>query len=425
MQESSTKPNVFTFATMVKACSVLADTETGRKLHARIEMLGFQSNLVVCTALIDMYGKSNNVDEARRIFDMMAYCNIISWTSMVVAYAQNAQSHDALRLFREFIQSMYYLQNHFMLASVVNACGSLEPICNTLYLNDSWSCKNGLGKLSLKLFKEMLERGIRPNGVTFVGVLHACSHSSLINVSLEHLNSMQRKHGIKHGIMPDVKHYMCAVDMLGCAGRLDEAYWLAKTIQAKPDDGAVLWGTLVATSITHGRLDLVVEAGQKLIELNRQVATSYITVSNTYAVAGKWENVHRIRSEMKQKNVYKEPDCSWIQVKETIYVFYAGYVLSCIRGNGVVHLSRELEVKMKERGYVQGSNDLVFVEVEETKEKILSLHGERLALGFGLITIPKCVTIRIMKNLRMCRACHKAFKLISEIVKRDFVVRGM
>ncbi|KAJ4968115.1 hypothetical protein NE237_014816 [Protea cynaroides] len=471
MLGSSAKPNVFTFATMVKACSVLADVETGRKLHAQIEMLGFQSNLVLCTALIDMYGKSNNVDEARRIFDVMAYRNIVSWTSMIVAYAQNAQSNDALRLFREFIQSMYYPPNHFMLASVINACGSLGRLvmgkvthaviirgghhvndvvattlvdmyakCGCFGYSDKvfrhmqnpcvipytsmivGAAKHGLGKLSLNLFEEMLERGIRPNDVTFVGVLHACSHSGLVSVGLEHLNSMYRS----HGIMPDVKHYMCAVDMLGRADRLDEAYQLAKTIQAEPDDGAILWGTLLSTSRTHGRLDLVVEAGQKLIELNKQVAASYVTMSNTYAVAGKWENVHKIRSEMKQKNVYKEPGCSWIEVKETIYVFYAGDVVSCIRGNEVVHLLRELEVKMKERGYVQGSNDLVFVDVEEeAKETILSLHSERLALGFGLITIPKGVTIRIMKNLRMCRACHEAFKLISEIVKRDFVVRDV
>ncbi|XP_042517024.1 pentatricopeptide repeat-containing protein At4g15720 [Macadamia integrifolia] len=471
MLGSSAKPNAFTFATMVNACSVLADIENGRKLHAMIEMLGFQSNLVVCTALIDMYGKSNNVDEARRVFNVMGYRNIVSWTSMVAAYAQNARSHDALQLFGEFIQVMYDPPNHFMLASVINACASLGRLvtgkvthatvirgghhvndvvatalvdmyakCGCFAYSDKvfqrmknpcvisytsmivGAAKHGLGKLSLDIFEEMLERGIRPNDVTFVGVLHACSHSGFVNIGLEHLHSMKRK----YGIMPDVKHYICAVDMLGRAGCLDEAYKLAKTIQTEPDDGAILWGTLLSTSRTHGKLDLALEAGQKLLELNRQVAASYVTMSNAYASAGKWENVHRTRSEMKQQNVYKEPGCSWIEVKEAIYVFYAGDVLSCIRGNEVVHLLRELEVKMKERGYVQGGNDLVSIDVEEeAKDTILSLHSERLALGFGLITIPKGVTIRIMKNLRMCRACHEAFKLISEIVKRDFIVRDV
>ncbi|XP_043708440.1 pentatricopeptide repeat-containing protein At4g15720 [Telopea speciosissima] len=468
---SSAKPNAFTFATMVNACSVLADIENGRKLHAWIEVLGFQSNLVVCTAMVNMYGKSNNVDDARRIFDVMTYRNIVSWTSMVAAYAQNARSHDALQLFGEFIQFMYDPPNHFMLASVINACASLGRLvmgkvthavvirrghhvndvvatalvdmyakCGCFDYSDKvfrhmpnpcvipytsmivGAAKHGLGKLSLDLFEEMLERGIRPNDVTFVGVLHACSHSGLVNVGLEHLHSMYKK----HGIMPGVKHYMCAVDMLGRAGCLDEAYQLARTIRAEADDGAILWGSLLSTSRTHGNLDLALEAGQKLIELNRQVAASYVTMSNTYASAGKWENVHRIRSEMKRQNVYKEPGCSWIEVKEAIYVFYAGDVLSCVRGNEVVHLLRELEVKMKERGYVQSSNGLVSIDVEdEAKETILSLHSERLALGFGLITIPEGVTIRIMKNLRMCRACHEAFKLISEIVKRDFVVRDV
>ncbi|KAL7166188.1 hypothetical protein ACSBR2_036966 [Camellia fascicularis] len=81
---------------------------------------------------------------------------------------------------------------------------------------------------------------------------------------------------------------------------------------------------------------------------------------------------------------------------------------------------------MKERGYVGGSVGLVFVEVEEeTKEEMVGLHSERLALCFGLLSMPKGVTIRVMKNLRMCCDCYEAFKLISEIVERDFVVRDV
>ncbi|KAJ4845164.1 hypothetical protein Tsubulata_018449 [Turnera subulata] len=106
-----------------------------------------------------------------------------------------------------------------------------------------------------------------------------------------------------------------------------------------------------------------------------------------------WENAHSLRSEMKHNGVYKEPGCSWIEVKDLTYVFYAGDI-SCERGNEIVNLLKELEDRMMERGYVGGSSGLVFVDVEqEAKEAIVGLHSERLALGFGLISIPKGITI--------------------------------
>ncbi|KAF7144543.1 hypothetical protein RHSIM_Rhsim04G0219700 [Rhododendron simsii] len=470
MAWSPVVPNAFTFATVVNACSVSADLKIGRKVHAQVEIFGFQSNLVVCSSLIDMYGKSNDVDEAKRVFDLMGERNIVSWTSMITAYAQNAMGHHALELFREF-NSLSIRPNHFMLCSVINACASLGRLvtgkvthgavirnghdsndvvatalvdmyakCGCLdYSNGVFNkiknpsvipytsmivgaAKYGRVKLSFKLFQEMTERGISPNDVTFIGVLHACSHSGLVDEGLEYLHSMYHK----YGVVPNTKHYTCVVDMLGRIGRLDEAYRIAKSIHVKPDEGALLWGTLLATSRLQGRVDIAVEASKWLIESNQQVAAAYVAMSNAYAVAGRWENVHGTRSEMKRNGVSKEPGCSWVEIKDYTYVFYAGDVDSCPRGGEVVSFLRELEGRMKERGYVGGSNGLVFVDVEEeTKEEMVGLHSERLALGFGLLSVPKGVTIRVMKNLRMCRDCHEAFKLISEIVQRDFVVRDV
>ncbi|KAG2721498.1 hypothetical protein I3760_02G084900 [Carya illinoinensis] len=471
MYRSSVVPNDFTFATMINACSILADLQVGKTVHAHVEILGFRSNLVVCSSLVDMYGKCNDVDEARRVFDLMSCRNVVSWTSMITAYAQNAQGHHALQIFREFGVLMLDHPNHFMLASVINACASLGRLvsgkvahgtvirrshdsndvvasalvdmyakCGSVSYSEKvfrrirnpsvisytsmivGAAKYGLGNTSLDLFEEMIDRRIKPNDITFVGILHACSHSGLVDEGLEHLKSMH----VKHGIIPDAKHYTCVVDMLGRTGRLEEAYQLAKSIQVESDEGALLWGTLLSASRLHGRVDIAVEASKRLIESNQQVSGAYVTLSNAYALAGQWENVHSLRSEMKRTGVYKEPGCSWVEIKDSSYVFYAGDVASCPQGNKLVGLLRELEERMKERSYVGGSIGLVFVDVEEeAKEEIVGLHSERLALAFGLINIPKGVTIRVMKNLRMCRDCHEAFKLISDIVERDFMVRDV
>ncbi|BFG15143.1 hypothetical protein CerSpe_014170 [Prunus speciosa] len=471
MPECSVLPNEFTFATVINACSILAHLRTGKKIHALVELLGFQSNLVVCSSLVDMYGKCNDVDHAQRVFDLMGCRNVVSWTSIIAAYAQNAQGDEALQLFREFNRLMLERPNHFMLASVVNACASLGRLvsgkvahgavirggydsndviasalldmyakCGCVEYSDKVfrrirnpsvipytsmivaAAKYGLGRMSLQLFQEMIDRRIKPNDVTFVGVLHACSHSGLVDEGLQQLESMQEK----HGITPTAKHYTCIVDMLGRTGRLNEAYELAKSIEAEPNQEALLWGTLLSASRLHGRVDIAVEASRRLIDSNQQVVGAYVTLSNAYALNGEWETAHDLRSEMRRTGVQKEPGCSWVEVKDSSYVFYAGDVSSCARGNEVVTLLRELEGKMKQRGYVGGSRGLVFVDVEEeAKEGIVGLHSERLALGFALVSVPKGVTIRIMKNLRMCRDCHEAFKLISDIVEREFVVRDV
>lgn len=471
MPECSVLPNEFTFATVVNACSVLSDLKNGRKIHAHVEILGLQSNLIVCSSLVDMYGKCNDVDGAQRVFDLMDCRNVVSWTSIIAAYAQNGRGQEALQLFREFNRAMLERPNHFMLASVINACASLGRLvsgkvahgavirqsydlndviasamvdmyakCGCVEYSDKVfrripnpsvipytsmivaAAKYGLGKMSLQLFEEMIDRRIKPNDVTFVGVLHACSHSGLVDEGLQHFESMYEK----HGITPNAKHHTCIVDMLGRTGRLNEAYELAKSIQSEPNQEALVWGTLLSASRLHGRVDIAVEAGRRLIDSNQQVSGAYVTLSNAYALSGEWEIAHGLRSEMKRTGVRKEPGCSWVEIKDSNYVFYAGDLSSCARRSEVVTLLRELEGKMKQRGYVGGSMGLVFVDVEEeAKEEIVGLHSERLALGFALLSIPKGVTIRIMKNLRMCRDCHEAFKLISDIVEREFVVRDV
>lgn len=465
-------PNAFTLSTAVNASSALADIKTGKLVHAYVELYGYQRNLVVCTSLVDMYGKSNDLVSARRVFDSMVERNVVSWTSMIVGYSQSAQGYEALKLFKEFSQLEDDPPNKYMLSSVVNACASLGRLvygrathaavvkrghetneivgsaladmyakcgCFEFSLKlfrsmpssslISYTCmiisaaKHGLGEVSLELFEEMIRKKITPTDVTYLGVLYACSHSGLVDRGLGFLNTMQAK----HGIVPDVKHYTCVVDMLGRRGRLSEAYQLAKTIELRHDsEGALLWGALLSASRLHGRVDIAAEASKWLLQAKQQVDTAYVSMSNIHVLTGNWDDAQSIRTEMKRIGVRKEPGCSWVEIKDSVYVFYARDVSSCPRGTEVLELLKDLEKRMKEQGYVGGSNGLVFVDVEEeSKEEMVNLHSERLALGFSLISIPEGETIRIMKNLRMCRDCHEAFKLISGIVERDFVVRDV
>ncbi|KAG6505201.1 pentatricopeptide repeat-containing protein At4g15720-like [Zingiber officinale] len=474
MMVSGARPNAFTFATALNACSHLSDIESGRAIHARSETCGSRSDVFVASALVNMYGKSNHVDDARMVFDEMVERNAVTWGSMISAYAQNARGHQAIALFGEFLGASscaHLLPNHFMLSSVISACASTGKLglgrtahasvlrrgyaSNEVILNgliDMYSkcgcidlarkvfdcidrpslipctamivasAKYGLGDHALQLFDEMLARGIEPNSITLLGVLHACNHCGLVDTGLLHLNSMRDK----YGITPIASHYASVVDMLGRAGRLDEAYELSNQIKAEGDDALMLWSSLLSACRTHQRLDIAVEAGKRLAEFNRDVAGAYVAMSNAYVAAGKMDGATRIWTEMQRRGIKKDPACSWVEIKDVVYVFRTGDVSSAsVRQDEVMELLKELEVRMRERGYVGRGNGWELDFEEEGKGVMVGVHSERLALGFGLVVTPKGMTIRVMKNLRMCRDCHEAFKLVSDIVEREIVVRDL
>lgn len=472
-------PNAFTFSTAVSACARLADAGLGRQVHARAEVEGYARDEFVATALVDMYGKAGCAEGARAVFDDMAdpARNAVSWGSMLSVYAQNALGHEAVQLFAEFrTRSDGMSPNHFMLSSVVNACAGVGRLgvgkcvhgtvfrfgheCNgviAVALVDMYSkcgfyeysrkvfdrieqpsvicytsiivaaAKYGLGRSALALFSEMIDRGVQPNSVTVLGVMNACSHSGLVDTGLHLLHSMQSKYGIG----PCASHYTCAVDMLGRAGRLDEAFELANEAQVEGRDALMLWSSLLSACRIHRRLDLATRAGQRVSEFNQDVAGALVVMSNAYTSAGQTDNAAAVWSNMRQRGIRKEPGCSWIEIKDIPYVFYAGLVSPAgARAGEVMMLLDELEAKMREKGYKGklGSTrvfDAHEEDGEEGKGVMVGVHSEILALGFGLLVIPKGMTIRVMKNLRMCCDCHDAFKLISGIVESEFVVRDL
>ncbi|XVF38690.1 hypothetical protein REPUB_Repub20aG0123500 [Reevesia pubescens] len=197
-----------------------------------------------------MYGKCNEVDLARWVFDSMEDKNVVCWTSMITAYAQNGRGHEGLEVFREFNWLGWEHPNQFMLASVINACASLGKLVS--------------GKVT---HGAVIRRGHDSNDVVASALVDILT--GLVDEGLEYLNSMSRK----HGIAPDAKHYTCVVDMLGRTGRLDGAYQLAKSIKVNNDKGALLWRTLLSASRLHGRVEIAVETSKK-VETNRIRSTS-------------------------------------------------------------------------------------------------------------------------------------------------------
>lgn len=256
------KPDHFTLSSVLGVCASRASIGQGRDLHAHVVSSGMESDVAVGNALIDMYAKCGNIDDARQVFDIMPKQNIISWNAIIVGYAQHGHGNEAL-----------------------------------------------------KFFGQMQRAAMKPNNITFLGVLTACNHVGLVDDGWNYFYSMSPDYGVS----PEPDHYACMVDLLGRAGCLTEAEDLIHKMPFEPD--AVTWGCLLAGCRLHNNAELGQRVAQYLFDLEPQSSAAYILLSNIYAACGRWDCVAKVRKLMKDKGLKKEPGCSWIEVKNKVHIF--------------------------------------------------------------------------------------------------------
>ncbi|XP_052182864.1 pentatricopeptide repeat-containing protein At5g16860 [Diospyros lotus] len=363
-QDNSVVPNSFTISCILMACARLAALRLGRQVHAYVLRNSYDSmKLFVANCLIDMYAKSGDVDAARIIFDNMSHRNAVSWTSLMTGYGLHGHGEEALHIFDQ-----------------------MRRVC------------------------------LVPDGVTFVVLLYACSHSGMVDQGMKYFNSMSTE----HGVLPGVEHYACAVDLLGRAGRLDEAMELIEGMPMEPSP--VVWVALLSACRTHANVELGEYAANKLLELDSENDGSYTLLSNLYANARQWKDVARIRSLMKYTGIKKRPGCSWVQGRKGTAAFYVGdrsHPLS----QQIHDVLADLIHRIKGMGYVPETSFALHDVDDEEKHDLLLEHSEKLALAYGILTSPPGIPIRITKNLRVCGDCHSAISYISRIVDHEIILR--
>lgn len=363
MREEGVVPDNVAMVSVVNACAKLGAMHKARFVHDFIAGNKFPLDVILGTAMIDMYAKCGSVKSAREIFDGMQKKNVISWSAMIAAYGYHGQ-----------------------------------------------------GKIALELFPMMLSSGVLPNRITFVSLLYACSHIGLVEEGLRLFSSMQDD----FSIVPDVKHYTCMVDLLGRAGRLSEALKLIESMSVEKDEG--LWGALLGACRIHKNVDLAEMAAKSLLELQPQNPGHYVLLSNIYANAGRWQDVAKIRDLMTQRRLKKVPGWTWIEVDNQIHQFSVGDGTHP-RSKDIYGMLKTLSKKLELAGYVPDTNFVLHDVDEEVKLGILSTHSEKLAIAFGLIATPEGTPIRIMKNLRVCGDCHSFSNYVSAVTKRVIIVR--
>ncbi|KNA12600.1 hypothetical protein SOVF_124410 [Spinacia oleracea] len=452
-------PNMYTFSSVLRACDGMLSL---RQIHCGLFKYGLESDVFVRSALIDVYAKWGELDNALAVFEEFVTGDLVVWNSIIGAFAQNSDSDEALNLFKRMKRAGFAAEQATLTSTLRAVTGLsllelgrqvhvhvvkydqdlilnnalLDMYCKCGGLDDArlfftqmkerdvitWStmiiglAQNGFSKEALSLFEKMKQTGTKPNYITIVGVLFACSHAGLLEEGWYYFQSMKKLFGVD----PGREHYGCMIDLLGRAGKLDDAVKLLHEMNCEPD--VVTWRTLLGACKIHKNAEIAIYSAKKILKLEPDDVGTYILLSNIYENSQRWEDAMNVRKTMKERGLRKEPGCSWIEVDKRIHAFIFRDT-SHPQIDDIIRELNRLVLKLRGIGYIPETN-FILQDVEgEQKEDSLQYHSEKLAIVFGLMSLPRESVIRIRKNLRICGDCHLFAKLVAKTEKRIIVIR--
>lgn len=355
MQAVGVAPGRHTFPFLLKGCINCHSLSAGRQVHSQAQKRGLDTDVYVVNNLIRSYGSGGLLAEARKLFDEAPERNLIVWTTMVSAYAQNSRADEALLLFEEMVAAGLE-PSDATLSAVLSACAragglaagervhaymeekgvAVGVVLGTALLDmyakngavatardlfdrmperniATWNAmicglaRHGRADEALRLFRELEgEAAVAPNDVTFVGVLSACCHAGLLEAGRGIFLSMRRDYGVE----PKLEHCGCMVDLLGRSGRLSEAEDLISTMKWEAD--VVVLGALLAACRRQGNVDVAERVVRRILDLEPHNHGVYVVLSNMYAEAGRWEQVELMRKAMVEGGLRKVPAWSCV-----------------------------------------------------------------------------------------------------------------
>lgn len=346
-------PDLDCLSGVVVSCRHLGSLLGGREIHSygikTKSCISFYKS--VGAALLTMYAKSGRIQDARNVFKLMDQADVVTWNAMILGFVDLGLERSALECFSKMqragiktsqttistvlpvcdlksgkqIHAFIRKSSFDLVTPVWNAlinmyskCGCIRSasfVFSDMPTRDivSWNSMiggfrmHGLGQAALNLLKEMSHSGLSPDSMTFTSVLSACSHSGLVNEGLEVFHSMRRD----YGLTSSMEHYACIVDMLARAGRLEDAVSFIQMMPLEADKS--IWGTLLAACRSHQNVDVANLAAQRLVLLEPEHAGHYVTLSNIFARAGKWDDAMRVRKQMETRGTVKPSGNSWIE----------------------------------------------------------------------------------------------------------------
>ncbi|KAG8366902.1 hypothetical protein BUALT_Bualt16G0016200 [Buddleja alternifolia] len=390
MVDRGIESNTVVLISALQACEATCNLEEGKKIHEIAARKGLDVDILVSTALIDMYMTCFCPREAINVFERMPEKDYVSFSSLLRGYALNGMALESVAVFCDMLGNNFRPhafdvvkiltacselgvlrqtscihgfvirnemdKNSFIGASLIESyakCGSLDDsieVFSGIETRDVviWSSmlaaygSHGKGREALELFNLMIKHSeIRPNEVLFVSILSACSHAGLVKEGIEIFNMMVKD----YGLAPNSKHYGIVADILGRIGEVEKSMEFIN--QVEESVGAHVWGALLGACRIYQNTEIGEIAVKKMQELDPGQVGHYILLSNMYAVDEKWDNVDEVRKLVKEKELKKVSGRSVIELRDEVCSFVANdrSHQDCEK---IYELMRRLEGKMKE-----------------------------------------------------------------------------
>ncbi|MCO5567612.1 hypothetical protein L7F22_021306 [Adiantum nelumboides] len=460
MKLEEISPNAFTFTSVLRSCICMEALDSGRDIHVELELKGFADNVHVGNALIGMYAKCGSLWEAEYVFNRLPCQDVLSWNTLINGFAEQGFGQEALKYFEEMQASGFQL-DVVSISGALKACGSVgalgsgreihgslgeglfavDPCIGTSLINMYAKCgslleaqevfhklpvrnvmvwssmiqalgMNHEGWKAIECFEEMQKQGVEANGVTFMCLLSACRHASLAMEGNRYFKAMRQD----FGIIPSIEHYNCMIDLFARSGYLIEAEKLCELVGFSAE-GAL--SALLTASRLCGETELGLRCFQQSLKVNINDAGTYVLMMDIFASGGRLDDAYRLEDLRKHVGAFKKPASALIEIGNDVYEFVAG----SNQNRDITEALRSLNTGMRVEGNVAHLESVVAASSDIEKEASFCDHAEKIALAFGLLHTPQGQTLRVTKNLRMCRECHNTSMFISKQKKREIVIR--
>ncbi|KAL3628401.1 hypothetical protein CASFOL_027447 [Castilleja foliolosa] len=352
-------------ASILGVCGDLGFQKLGEQFHCRALKYGYCSDIGVENAVVSMYSKCGDMENASKMFDKMSEHTLFTWNNFLAGHILNRQ-----------------------------------------------------GEKALHTWKIMEKQGVKPNTVTCGLIISAYRHTNLnlVEQCRDFFHSMNSIYKIE----PDSDHYASFVGVLGYWGLLEDAKDIIKKLSFGPK--ASVWRALLDSCRLHKNVTIGKWAAKNILSIEPQDPSTYVLKSNLYSASGRWHCSELVRDEMKKKGFRKFPGRSWVIHENSVQSFFARDK-SHLQSKDVYSALELLFLECLKAGYVPDTSFVLHEVEEHQKVNFLLYHSAKLAVAYGIITARPGKPVKVFKNIHLCGDCHAFVKYVSFVTKREIHVR--